>query len=72
MPKEVIGMLTERKQQLMLVINPTAGKNRARDNLFMLINYFLHENCISHSSAIFLNCEGVHPYTFLNALKKCV
>ncbi|MDO4173655.1 MAG: diacylglycerol kinase family lipid kinase [Eubacteriales bacterium] len=33
-------MLTEQKQQLMLVINPTAGKNRARDNLFMLINYF--------------------------------
>ena len=37
-------MLTERKQQLMLVINPTAGKNRARDNLFMLINYFFTHN----------------------------
>ncbi len=33
-------MLTEHTQQLMLVINPTAGKNRARDNLFMLIDYF--------------------------------
>lgn len=33
-------MLTGQKQKLMLVINPTAGKNRARDNLFMLINYF--------------------------------
>lgn len=37
-------MLTERKQNLMLVINPTAGKNRARDNLFMLINYFFTHN----------------------------
>lgn len=33
-------MLTEHTKELMLVINPTAGKNRARDNLFMLINYF--------------------------------
>lgn len=37
-------MLTERKQSLMLVVNPTAGKNRARDNLFMLINYFFNQN----------------------------
>lgn len=37
-------MLTERKQSLMLVINPTAGKNQARDNLFMLINYFFTHN----------------------------
>lgn len=33
-------MLTGHKQRLMLIINPTAGKNRARDNLFMLVNYF--------------------------------
>ena len=33
-------MLSGRKQSLMLVINPTAGKNRARDNVFMLIDYF--------------------------------
>ena len=37
-------MLTEHKQSLMLVINPTAGKNRARDHLFMLINYFFNHN----------------------------
>ncbi len=37
-------MLTERKQSLMLVINPTAGKNRARDHLFMLIDYFFKHN----------------------------
>lgn len=37
-------MFTERKQTLMLVINPTAGKNRARDNLFMLINHFFNHN----------------------------
>lgn len=37
-------MLTEHKRSLMLVINPTAGKNRARDNLFMLINYFFNHN----------------------------
>ena len=35
-------MLTEQKKKLMLVINPTAGKNRARDNLFMLIDYFFN------------------------------
>ena len=35
-------MLTEHKKRLMLVINPTAGKNKARDNLFMLINYFFN------------------------------
>ena len=39
-----IVMLNERKQSLMLVINPTAGKNRARDNLFMLINYFFNHH----------------------------
>ena len=33
-------MLTQQNNKLMLVINPTAGKNRARDNLFMLIDYF--------------------------------
>lgn len=33
-------MLTGSNRSLMLVINPTAGKNRARDNLFMLIDYF--------------------------------
>lgn len=33
-------MLMEQNKKLMLVINPTAGKNRARDNLFMLIDYF--------------------------------
>lgn len=37
-------MLSESKQNLMLVINPTAGKNRARDNVFMLINYFFTHN----------------------------
>ena len=37
-------MLSGRKQSLMLVINPTAGKNRARDNVFMLIDYFFTHN----------------------------
>lgn len=37
-------MLTKNKQKLMLVINPTAGKNRARDHLFMLTNYFFNHN----------------------------
>ncbi len=37
-------MLTEHKQNMMLVINPTAGKNRARDNVFMLIDYFFRHN----------------------------
>ena len=37
-------MLTEKKQSLMLVINPTAGKNQARDNLFPLTNYFFTHN----------------------------
>lgn len=32
--------MMEQEKKLMLVINPTAGKNRARDNLFMLIDYF--------------------------------
>lgn len=35
-------MLTEQKKKLMLIINPTAGKNRARDNLFLLIDYFFN------------------------------
>ena len=38
------AMLTEKKQSLMLVINPTAGKNQARDNLFPLTNYFFTHN----------------------------
>lgn len=35
-----VNTLMKREKKLMLVINPTAGKNRARDNLFMLIDYF--------------------------------
>lgn len=35
-------MLSPQRPKLMLIINPTAGKNQARNQMFSLVNHFFH------------------------------